>query len=219
MSHVYWSAPRIWPGETIAIIGGGPSLTQQQVDACKGKCRVIAINDSLRLAPWCDVHYFCDEKWWNWHHEKDWYKGFTGLRVTLENPKLCALADIKSLRNLGVGGLSENPEGVHTGQNSGYQCMNLALHLGAARILLLGVDMGELEVNGQKRNHWFGDHPDPTGMGIYQMMIRHYEKAGEAIAAKGILVLNCSATSALECFKKETVESALLDPHEPALPT
>ena len=44
--------PRLWPGETVAILGGGPSLTPADVDFCRDKARVIAIKEAHRLAPY-----------------------------------------------------------------------------------------------------------------------------------------------------------------------
>lgn len=204
---MYWSIPRLWPGETIAIIGGGPSLTPQQVNACKGKCRVIAINDSLQLAPWCDIHYFCDSKWWNWHHEKSWFTDYKGIRVTMENKDLCADGAIKGIRNAGIDGWCEDPTGLHTGQNSGYQCVNMALHLGATRILLLGIDMREIEIDGEMKKHWFGDHPDKTYPDIYRQMTQHFKKAAPALVERGIEVINCTPGSALHCFAFADVEN------------
>lgn len=224
MSDEYWSAPRMWPGETVAVIGGGPSLTQQHVDHCKGKCRVIAINDAIRLAPWADIHYFCDEKWWQWHHEKDWYKAYTGLRVTLENAKLVGLEpSLKSLSNwnnysgsLNPPALSENPSGVMTGQNSGYQCINLGVHLGARRIVLLGIDMRNAAGG---KAHWFGEHPVPNPNSIYHQMILEFRKLPVELAKRDIEVINCSPGSALDCFRMEAIHEVFKESsgsHAPA---
>ena len=84
----YWEAPEFWPGRAFVCIGGGPSLTQSQVAACKDrewgghKVRVIAINDAYKMAPWADVLYFCDDKWWQWRH-KD-LQHWPGLIVRLQ---------------------------------------------------------------------------------------------------------------------------------------
>lgn len=215
MSHEFWSVPRMWPGETVAVIGGGPSLTQQQVDSCKGRCRVIAINDAIRLAPWADIHYFCDEKWWQWHHEKDWYKAFAGIRVTLENAKLVGLEPaLKSLANWNnycgsnnPPALSDNRNAVMTGANSGYQCVNLALHLGARRIVLLGIDMRNIVVDGREKEHWFGPHPVPNPQSIYHQMILEFRKLPVELAKRDVEVINCSPGSALDCFRMEDIES------------
>jgi hypothetical protein len=84
----YWTAPELWPGSAFVIVAGGPSLTPEQVAACHGrtmfgsKVRMIVVNDGYRIAPWADVLYFCDCKWWKWHakHLGNW----GGLIVRLD---------------------------------------------------------------------------------------------------------------------------------------
>ena len=85
-----WRVPQMWKGQTLAILGGGPSLTAEQVELVRRSgWRCIAINDTYRLAPWADVHYFCDLRFWGWHHEAPEFKAFEGIWVTLENRELC----------------------------------------------------------------------------------------------------------------------------------
>lgn len=209
MRPVYWTAPALWPGETAVIIGGGPSLTPAQVDACRGRVRAIAVNDALRLCPWASVHYFCDAKWWNWHHGKDWYKAFRGLRVTLENLQLREDPTLNGIQNVGKQGLCEKPNGVMTGANSGYQCINLAVHLGFTRLLLLGFDMkGRLEGR-NVRTHWFGEHPGGTSPTVYSQMLEHFPTLIAPLKARGVEVINCTPDSALRCFPMRRLEEAL----------
>lgn len=218
MKPVYWAVPKLWPGETVAIIGGGPSLTSQQVEDCRGKVRVITINDALRLAPWCDVHYFCDDKWWKWHHKKDWYRNFAGLRITLENLHLTKEEPaLKSVQNVGrptaprtpAEVLCTVPTGVIPGQNSGYQCINLAVHLGVKRIVLLGYDMRSIVEQGRLKTHWFGDHPGGTSDSIYRAMLGHFPRLVAPLAELGVEVLNCTPDSALGCFPKRELGEVL----------
>ena len=218
MSPQFWSVPELWPGATFVLFGGGPSLTASAVNACRGRIdngrqvRAIAVNDALRLAPWTDVHYFCDDKWWGWHHGKDWYRAFKGLRVTLENPNLLKQEpSLKSVQNVGHKGLCAERTGLATGRNGGYQAINLAVHLGAARILLLGYDMHAPLVGDKVRTHWFGDHPGNTSPGVYAMMLPNFETLVAPLAKRGVEIVNCTPGSALRCFARGTLESALPD--------
>jgi hypothetical protein len=207
---VYWKVPALWPGETFVLLGGGPSLTQAQVDACRGRARVIAINDQLRLAPWADVHYFCDDKWWRWHKDADWYRGFGGLRITLENLDLCKVEPgMRPVQNVATTGLCAEPNGVMNGRNSGYQCMNLAVHLGAARILLLGFDMRAVVEQRKQKTHWFGDHPGGTSPTVYQVMLDAFPTIVEPLRQRAIDVVNCTPGSALACFRRGNIEDEL----------
>lgn len=196
-----WRAPRLWPGETCAIFGGGPSLTQAQVDACRG-LRTIAINDAYRLAPWADVLYFCDERWYKWHEAA--VQDFVGLVVTMENYGLPG--DIKHLHNMGRDGLYHEPDGLMTGRNSGIQAINLAVHFGVDRILLLGYDMRA--VNG--RTHWHEGRPAPASHNVYQQaMLPCFATLVEPLRKRGVEVINCTPSSALTTFRLESLESVL----------
>ncbi len=202
-----WSVPRLWPGSTIACLGGGPSLTQVQVDTLHGRARVIAVNDAWRLAPWVEVLYACDWRWWLK------YVGvpdYSGLKVTLSNSRghLDAHPDIQVLENTGTEGLEHDPGGLRTGRNGGYQAINLAVHLGAARILLLGYDM---KPDASGRTHWFGDHDDwPTRASVFEnVMLPHYAGLARELKALGVAVVNCTPGSALETFPRMPLEQAL----------
>ncbi|MFQ6016775.1 MAG: hypothetical protein ACE5KF_01140 [Kiloniellaceae bacterium] len=202
-----WTVPRLWPGATVACLGGGPSLTRAQVDVCRGRARVIAVNDAYRLAPWADVLYACDWRWWNKHHG---VPGFAGIKVSISNSaeRLKKYPDIRIVENTGTQGLETAPTGLRTGRNGGYQAINLAVHFGVKRILLLGYDM---KPAADGRTHWFGDHADwPTKPAIFRsVFLPHFEGLAAALESLRIQVINCTADSALEAFPKMSLEQAL----------
>lgn len=204
-----WAAPRLWPGATVACLGGGPSLTQGQVARLRGRVRVVAINDAWRLAPWADVLYACDWRWWRKHAG---VPAFQGLKVTLSNGcgHLDAWPEIRVLENTGTEGLERAPSGLRTGRNGGYQAINLAVHLGAARILLLGYDM---KAAAGERTHWFGDHEDwPTRATIFRdVFLPHFAGLARALDELGVAVVNCTPDSALDVFPRARLEEALAE--------
>lgn len=188
------AVPRQFPDETIVCVATGPSLTPADVEACRGR-RVIAVKDAIRLCPWADVLYACDARWWRTHHAT-LGEDVTTLRYSLES---AASPWATVLRNTGDYGLETNPTGLRTGRNSGYQAINLAVHLGARRIVLLGYDLAPAA---DGRAHWFGAHPWTT---------RPWEELGpffrpyfaslvEPLRALGIAVLNATRRTALSCF-------------------
>jgi hypothetical protein len=206
MKQIMWTVPDAWPGQTVVILGGGPSLSQAQVDRVaaaqvRGACKVIAINNAYQIAPWAELLYFCDEKWWTWHKDRAGYRSFTGRKVTLENPRLCQTEPaVHALRNYGWGpGLCEIRDGVYTGRNGGYQAINLAVHLGARRIVLLGFDMRAV----RGRTQWHDEHPVKDPVDVYQVqMMPCFETLPPALERRGVEVLNASPGSALEVFPK-----------------
>lgn len=197
------TVPRLWPGETFVCIGGGPSLHELDIEACsEDHLRVVAVNDAYRLASWADVLYAADAKWWNWHGG---VPTFTGLKYSIESRETVTWPDVQTLRNTGWTGLDLDPTGLRAGHNSGYQAINLAVHLGAKRILLLGYDM-TLGTAGE--SHWFGEHPDGL-ISPYPQMREAFDTLVEPLAALGVEVLNCSRRTALTAFPCVALEDAL----------
>lgn len=226
----FWRVPRWWPGETLAILASGPSLTQEQATLCRGRLRVIAINDSYLLAPWADLHYFCDAKWYEWHRKCEspaqaevgrdramaLFHGFQGVRVTIEptaamrkyEPALKILRNDSSPRDgkPRPEGLCREADGIRTGRNSGFQAVNLAVHTGVSRILLLGYDMRVVD----GKTHWFGEHPQPTGAGIYEStFLPAFDSLIAPLTALGVEVLNCTPQSALKAFAHRSLADCL----------
>lgn len=202
----YWRVTPDWQGETVAILGGGPSLTPEQIDVLGNSdpdTRTIAINNAIELAPWADILYFCDDRWYEWHKEA--VHAFGGMRVTLENLKLQNEIEVRSLRDYGVAGFAPKPDGVTNGRNSGYQALHLAAWLGVKRVLLLGYDMRE--VNG--RMHWHDEHPVATPANIFPGWIAAFDALAPILEARGVEVINCTPDSAVKAFKTMTLEAAL----------
>lgn len=130
------------------------------------------------------------------------FVSFQGQKISIFGTGAgCDDPDVHILRNLGNSGISDDPSGVMTGQNSGYQALNIAVLAGAKRILLLGIDM--------VGKHWHPEHPDPSGANIYHGCIWHMNKAAPLLKSLGVEVLNCSPISALKCFPKVDIESLL----------
>lgn len=201
------SAPRVvverlWPGETVVCLGTGESLTQRDVDRCRG-LRVIAINDAFTLAPWADVLFAGDRKWWDWHPEA---AHFAGLKVSLESfaLPLAAVPDVRYLRIAGLGGragLSTDPTTLATGYSSGYAAINLAYHLaGPTRVLLLGYDM--------HGSHFFGAHPDKSHP-QFVACLAAFERLVAPAKTAGLEIVNCTPQSALRCFPLRSLDASL----------
>lgn len=184
---------RLWPGATVVILASGPSLCQGDVDLVRDKTRVIAVNDAYRLAPWADALYAADEKWWRWH---DGVPGFRGLKFSIApKPKGWSVAQV--LRNTGRTGLELDPTGLRTGYNSGYQAINLAVHLGAARIVLLGFDM--------QGDHFFGSHRDGSRP-AFSHCLSAFPTLVEPLAAAGVEIVNATRATKLMAFPRVVLE-------------
>lgn len=160
-------------------------MSKAVADSVRGRCRVVAVSDSFRLAPWADALASTDSKWWKANEAAF---QFAGRRVS-------AAPDYIQLE-----GVERFPTETHT--NSGLLGIKVAVHLGATRVMLCGVD---LHSPGQ---HFFGRHPAP----LRSSEARHMEIFKRQFAAykpRGIDIVNCSPMSALTCYEMGDLETEL----------
>jgi hypothetical protein len=205
-----WLVPRIWEGETVAILGGGPSLTLDQVESTKALKR-IATNNAFLLDPTAEILCWGDYGWFARNQGK--LAEFKGLKVTWSTmPGAVRLKQsdeqltedrlgIHRLMHETRAPLSVNPRLV-AGANTGHGAMNLAVLLGAQRILLLGFDMTSV-----RGHNWHTDHPAHASEHRYtRKWIPEFAKAKTILDRLGVEVINCTPGSALQCFPFAKIE-------------
>lgn len=225
-----------WGGETVVIIGGGPSLTLDQVRLVKvshtlGLVRCVVVNDAYLLAPWADLQYAADSQWHAWHEAgiakpllglsakqvRECWAAFPGQKCSIQNSG----ANVKDqavhiLKNKSFpdhrNGISRDPRMLMTGRNSGFQALNLSVLSGAKLILLLGFDARE----GQPISHWHGEHPREMPVSVHEHFRRSFTEAVSDLIAIGVRVINCSPGTAITAFEKMSIEEALKLVKEPA---
>jgi len=208
----YATVPRLWEHHpaTCVVLGSGPSLTREDVRYAQAHADgVIAVNDSYLFAPDATALYAADDKWWRWHHGcvaqhlqgRTTYPPFTGqFKYSLGRT---VFPDVQILKKGPETGLSADRGAVALGRNGCYQAINVAVHFGATRILLLGVDM-----QGHPSSHFFGRHPDNSGPPML-VCLERFATLLKPLKALGIEVLNCTRKTALECFPRVPLEQAL----------
>lgn len=204
----YTSVPRLLPnGGAVLVMGSGPSLTQADVDLARGYAdATVAVNDSYKLAPDATVLYAADERWWGWHKGvqgahtvgKVEYPAFTGqLRYALAKTRW--YPHVQVLRRGPQSGLTLDPTKVALGLNGVYQSINLAVHLGATLIVLLGLDMHGA--------HFFGHHPNRSTP-PFSICIQRFQTMVEPLKTAGVTVLNCTPKSAVDAFPRVSLAEA-----------
>ena len=189
---------------TIVVLGCGESLTQADVDYCRGKAEVLAVNDAYRLAPWADWHYAADVQWWGMYFRQV-KSDFHGECYT-QSDQAAEWYGLKYIKSVDEPGLSRDPMVIHQNGNSGAQAMNLAYHLGAQRIVLLGFDLCG--------SHFHGQHPAPLNNPIplsFQVWQQGFHALAEGLAWEGIKVFNCSRHTKLTGFTRGNLETILGD--------
>ena len=168
---------------------------------------MIVVNDAYRLAPWADVLYAADAKWWKWHQDVPDAE-LPARKYTLQKAALVHRPSIELLTWDGHAGLTQNPKYVRLGGHGGYQAINLAVHLGAARIVLLGYDM-QSGADGQ--DHFHGAHPDGTHL-KYLYRMGAFKSLQLGLAAIDIPLVNASRVTAIptSIIPKQPLEVALV---------
>lgn len=195
----------------MALVASGPSLRKSDVEYLRGKCRVIVINDNFKLAPWADALYACDSVWWERNRPE-----FSGLKCTQyslanqrkrdEDLRVAKLVGAHAFGGKAAAGLSLDPDVVHYGDNSGFQAMSVAFHLGARRMILLGYD---LQRTGGKA-HWFGDHPKGlNNLGNLNNWAKHHDALAADLAREGVEVINCTRETALTQYPRKRLEEVI----------
>lgn len=210
---------REWEGATVAIIGGGPSVTRQHVEMVRG-LRVIAVNAAYLWAPWADILYAADSHFWADHAAgvdipvlemtaadvRARFTAFEGERCTIQGSgNNVTDPAVHVLRRVDHWGLSRDPAALADGRNSGFHALNLAILAGAARVLLLGFDGAPV----RGRTHWHGGHRRATPAEAYPLYAKAMSESARDIRALGVEVINCSPGSVIDAFPIVELAAAL----------
>jgi hypothetical protein len=147
----FWSVPHEWPGETVFIIGGGPSVLGVDLELLRG-CRVIVINSSVYKAPWADFLYFGDWRWWNEPDNRAAVASFRGRVVTVS--RLVRDQKVLTCRTANPPGLELQQDSLMQKWTSLTAATNLAAHLigPGGTIVWLGAD-GRVAADGRTHHH------------------------------------------------------------------
>ena len=225
-----WTVPRIWEGGTAVIIGGGPSILKQfnvPEHVVQGvysgklslsayspylepihKMHIIAVNVAYKIGPWIDVMFFGDDS--TWREEKAELIKFKGLRITCatdlhKDMRLKFLKRNEKKRQ----GISTDPSLITWNGNSGSAAINLAVHFGVKRIILLGFDM---QLNADKQEHWHKCYT--TKLGTVDRLMQKFLQGFPAIKRDldnlGIEVINANPDSKITCFTRINFKDIIL---------
>lgn len=226
-----WTAPPMWSGGTAFIVGGGPSMPRQfgvpedtvskvMAGALPPSsyspflapihgAHVIGVNNAYQIGPWIDCIFFGDCAWYLVHRQA--LAMFPNLKVSC-CPRFSGrpqkdMEGVKYLAKHGGErryGISDNPSKVSWNHNSGAAAINLAVHFGVKRIVLLGFDMC---LEGQV-SHWHGSHGNKKPPPFERHLKGFPVIAGDA-TRRGVEVLNCNSHSAIDSFPKVTLQEVL----------
>lgn len=192
-----WRIPEEWKGETVFIVGGGPSVAHQRPHRLLGK-KVIAVNSSYETVPFAHYIFFGDNRWHEEHrHRPEFIEARRGSRVvTVSQP---AHADyLKKLERITptseANGITRTRRGLSCQKTSFQGAINLAAMLGAKQIVLLGLD-GQRGPNGLTHHHRPHKWVTKPGNITWEMQKSQLQFAVQPLKDMGIETFNTNAAS------------------------
>ncbi len=193
--------PLVWPGSTVVCVGSGPSALASDVSfARRAGAKILAVNSAFTLCdPQPDALFAADARWWAWHPEA---VALSCLKYAFAPT---AIQGVDTLEWSLGSGLDANPGRLRAGGHSGYAAINLAVHLGARCIILLGYDMAPT-MNGQ--HHFHVEHPNGSHLnygarrGVYQTLLAPMKELG-------ITLVNASRRTAIPHIPRVGLAHAL----------
>jgi hypothetical protein len=206
-----WSLARDWEGEDAFLIGGGTSVDVKAVARLQGrpKARSIAINSSYLIAPWADMLFFGDERWWT-REIKERAKAllaFAGdiatIRVGVHHNRVHVL---KRIVPSAEHPLSTELDTVAMQLTSTHAAINIAVLRGARRIILVGIDNRDGD-NGRIHHH--AEYPWYRRKVTWDVKMQQLSYTVPALAAAGVEVINASLISTLPWWPKCTLADFL----------
>ncbi len=157
---------------------------------------MMGCNDAYRLCDTLDVLYAADCEWIKLHHKHTHQIRWRYTACPDEERR----HDWRYLPVVPKPGLSTNPGYTHSGNNSGYQLVNLATLMGHRRIVLIGYDM---QLGRKGKRHWFGDHPKPLANNApYVPWVQNYRSIPASLPGIGASIVNASEQTAIDCFPR-----------------
>jgi hypothetical protein len=161
--------------DTVAIIGGGPSLKDFDLSVIPDAWSKIAVNNSYKLTPDAEVLFFADARWYQQHYpaiHREWRGRMVSTAGDHQKVPSSEVYKLGREFNEPIGN-AEGPYDPNTpknwrlaGRDSGTMAVNLAYHLGARNIVLFGLDM----TYEGKESHWHADHIWETNAVRYREM-------------------------------------------------
>jgi hypothetical protein len=193
-----------WKGQTAYIIGGGPSLLQQNLDVLRGK-NVIVINSSYQAFMDAQFLVFSDMRWWIDHRlalQKFQGRIISTQRASSGHPNMLHMIR-KSAQ-----GLAEDSGTLMVAKTTLTAAINLAVHLGVNKIVLLGIDQS----NGPDgRTHHHKPHAWKQQPNCFRRQQIDMPIVAQDLKRLNIECVNASARTALTLWPVVRLEDHLGD--------
>jgi len=226
-----WIVPKLWENGECFIVGGGASIIKQfnipedladaviqnksspavyssYLSAIHDK-HVIGVNQAFRLGNWIDFVIFGDKGFFL-KNQEDLAK-LTNIRIGIPayfNGRVDWVKYLaKDLKK--TSGLSTTPSKVTWNGNTGAAAINLAVHLGVKRIILLGFDMNVDEKGRQWWHQLYKQRDLKRGLKAFTRHSDAFPEIASDAIKLGVEILNANPDSNINCFRKVNIKECL----------
>jgi len=203
----------------VFLIGGGTSLENFDWSPIQSH-HVIGCNDAYTLGDWVDVCIFGDKDWYYKHSAEKQFQDFPGMKVgclTWNEDVLSYLRNGTMTRDK-ITLVERRPEGwcrknrIAFNRSTGAAAINLAVQLGAKKIVLLGYDMKLGGTKNHPQANWHPnslDTPNPEDYVGYAEKFQWVKWSIDHEYKGDVEVWNAGPDSDLECFPRVELENVL----------
>jgi hypothetical protein len=194
----------MWRGETVFVVGGGPSVAGQNIEVLRDR-KLIAINSSYAVASFADMLFFGDGRWWNANRREvlDAFKGEIATVASETSADKEVASRLQILKKTEQ--WSDDPGAVFVRRTSVTGAINLGYHRGARRFVLLGIDGGPLS----GRTHHHEPHAWSMPGNWVAEQRKDFEVMNVALKSRGVEVLNASPCSVYDFWPIVKLEDHL----------
>lgn len=207
--------PRIFDGQDAVVVAGGPSLRGYDLGAMLAGRNVIAINRAHEVIPDAPVLWWTDARFWRraktslLAHSAPWKATCDEEYRRGELPP-----EVHQYKFSGTDGFDPNPARLRHGWNSAYTATHLAMHLGARKIIWLGVDLyHDGTPSGRNFHSGYGEPQHENVPPPETESLTRWKQAFYGLFAileyRGVKIVNGSPNSALRWWPRCTPEDAL----------
>jgi hypothetical protein len=187
--------------QTVYIIAGGPSLVGFDWKWFANKA-TIGINRAHEVLPDARALWWTDYRFWDLHSEAILRHRAPLLAAAFDKFRRTYPERVTRYRLTGMKGLDLNPGCIRHGNNGGHAALNLAVQLGARRIILVGYDFYRSVIDDKIVDHWHDSHPwgQMKEVTLVKQMLPNFAGLNEITRELGIEVHNANRLSRLKEF-------------------
>lgn len=184
-----------WAGRSVAVLATGPSLTKEDCEAVRAAgCITVGVNSAWMLAPWVDVLYAGDNRYWKANIKAIDAAGIQAKRYSRSSKAEKAVGAKYVKTRLGQD------------YNSGQMAVELAIRREAAVVILLGFDCSVR--NGLHCHGPHTDTPNPNEIRCNRWK-EQFRRIPQVYPAAN--VVNCSRYTEIDCFPVRPLDDVLCE--------